>query len=70
MTCQYLNAGKCVLGYYGGEPQAVHCKICIRQNLNTSAARDELFASREKTHPSTIPRISGCCDPPPPPDEP
>ncbi len=62
MSCQYLDAGKCDLGYYGGEPQPVHCQICIRQSLNTPEAAAELFASREKTHPPDIPHISGCFD--------
>ena len=62
MTCQYLDSGTCSLGYFGGNPRVANCKICISKGNNNPEAAAELFASRERTHPSSVPKVSGCCD--------
>lgn len=52
----------CSLGLYGGRPSHGTCKICIENKQNNEAYAKELFEKKEKTHPSSVKRISGCCD--------
>lgn len=52
----------CSLGLFGGDPYVGNCIACIKAGENTpekaQALRDRAYTS----HPSTAPRISGCCD--------
>lgn len=65
MTCQFLTIeGKCNIGLYGGNPWPQNCRACIAQGNNTTEFAAALFASRERTHPPQVRRISGCCDAP------
>jgi hypothetical protein len=52
----------CKLGLYGGMPSHKICERCISNNENNEAFAKELFAKAEQAHPSTAPKISGCCD--------
>ena len=67
MTCPHITAttkeyNACALGLYGGKPSHGTCKVCIAKGQNNESHARELFARAERTHPSTAPRISGCCD--------
>lgn len=60
--CQWFLAGKCALGLYGGDPQPISCAVCISNNENTEEFSRHLAALLERSHPSAMPRVSGCCD--------
>ncbi len=52
----------CGLGLYGGKPWAGNCINCIEKGQNNETYAKELFAKAERSHPSSAPRVSGCCD--------
>jgi hypothetical protein len=52
----------CKLGLYGGQVTVGDCKLCIEKGQNNEAYAKELFAKAERSHPSSAPRVSGCCD--------
>jgi hypothetical protein len=52
----------CALGWFGGHPFLGNCLDCIAHHRNTPEAKAAADAKAELTHPSSIPRISGCCD--------
>jgi len=60
--CQWFLAGKCLLGLYGGDPQAISCALCVSNRENTEEFAASLTALRERSHPAASPRVSGCCD--------
>lgn len=60
--CVYFQQGGCELMLYGGKPHAGNCIACKSQGNNNPKFARDLFASREKTHPPTVRRVSGCCD--------
>lgn len=65
MKCEYRNEKShpiCGLGMYGGMPSHGICKQCVERGQNNPEYAKELFAKAERTHPSSAPRISGCCD--------
>jgi hypothetical protein len=67
MTCLHITTSAkeyntCGLGMYGGKPSHGTCKVCIEKGQNNEAYAKELFAKAERTHPSSAPRVSGCCD--------
>ncbi len=62
MTCEFLSDGKCSIGLYGGKPYPQNCRACMAQGNNSKEFAEALFASREKTHPPKVRRVSGCCD--------
>lgn len=67
MTCPHISStsreyNACALGLYGGKPSHGTCQVCISKGQNTPEYAAELFARAERTHPSSAPRVSGCCD--------
>ncbi len=67
MTCPHITTSTreynvCALNLYGGKPSHGTCKLCIQRGQNNEVYAKELFARAERTHPSTVPRVSGCCD--------
>jgi len=67
MTCPHITASTkeynaCGLGMYGGKPSHGTCKVCISKGQNNESYAKELFAKAERSHPSSAPRVSGCCD--------
>jgi hypothetical protein len=65
MNCEYRSKKEhpvCKLGMYGGMPSFRICELCIERGQNNEAYAKELFAKAERSHPSSAPRISGCCD--------
>jgi hypothetical protein len=67
MTCPHITASTkeyntCNLGMYGGKSSHGTCKVCIEKGQNNEAYAKELFAKAERSHPSSAPRVSGCCD--------
>jgi hypothetical protein len=68
MTCPHQSrtrdrgAFTCALGWYGGHPFLGNCRSCIANGRNTPEARANADAKAERTHPSSKPRLSGCCD--------
>jgi hypothetical protein len=52
----------CKLGMYGGMPSKGICERCIERGQNNEEYAKELFAKAERSHPSGVARISGCCD--------
>jgi hypothetical protein len=61
IECIHLNQG-CELGWYGGKPTIQNCKVCIAAERNNPDAKKISDARAERTHPSSAPRVSGCCD--------
>jgi hypothetical protein len=68
MKCQYQSRNRdkgqfsCSLGLYGGHPWLGNCKLCIERGQNNEEYAKELFSKAERSHPSGVARISGCCD--------
>jgi hypothetical protein len=68
MTCPHQSRPNprgrftCALGLYGGRPYLGNCHACIAAGHNTPEHAASLDLRRAKSHPSTRPRISGCCD--------
>ena len=68
MTCQHQFRArdrgqfKCALKLYGGNPWIGNCQDCIAKNQNNPQHAAELAARYERSHPSSAPRVSGCCD--------
>ena len=67
MTCPHITTttkeyNVCALKLYGGKPSHGTCKVCIARGQNNEAYAKELFEKAERTHPSSRPRVSGCCD--------
>jgi len=67
MTCPHISSttreyNVCALGLYGGKPSHGTCQVCIAKGQNTPEYAKQLFEKAERTHPSTAPRVSGCCD--------
>ena len=67
MICQHIISrtkeyNTCNLGMYGGKPSHGTCKVCIERGQNNESYAKELFAKAERSHPSSAPRVSGCCD--------
>ena len=66
MSCQYQtfegNQRICALGYYGGKPYVGNCSYCEGRGENTPEFAAALFAREDVSHPSTKPKLSGCCD--------
>jgi hypothetical protein len=67
MTCQHITTSTkeynvCGLNLYGGKPSHGTCKQCIAKGQNNEEYVKELFAKAERSHPSGVARISGCCD--------
>lgn len=67
MTCPHITAttkeyNVCALKLYGGKPSHGTCKVCIAKGQNNEVYAKELFEKAERTHPSSRPRVSGCCD--------
>lgn len=60
--CEHFQPNRCALGLYGGEPHPVNCIACVSQGNNTPEFAAALFASRERTHPPNVRKVSGCCD--------
>jgi hypothetical protein len=66
--CEYQSEGKsknqftCSIGLYGGIPYIGNCLNCVDKKQNTEAYASELFTKAERAHPSSAPRVSGCCD--------
>jgi hypothetical protein len=56
------GAGNCSLGWYGGKPFVGNCLDCIAAGENAPEAKAALDARAETSHPTTRPRLSGCCD--------
>ena len=68
MTCPHQSRARsrgrftCALGLYGSHPYLGNCQSCIAAGHNTPEHAASLDLRRTKSHPSTHPRISGCCD--------
>jgi hypothetical protein len=67
MNCPHITTSTkeynaCALGMYGGKPSHGICKVCIEKGQNNEEYAKELFAKAERSHPSSAPRVSGCCD--------
>lgn len=67
MNCIYIKTTSreynvCGLNLYGGKPSHGTCQACLAKGQNTPEYAKELFAKAERTHPSSRPRVSGCCD--------
>lgn len=62
MICDHQQQDGCKLGLFGGKPLPGNCRECIRAGENNPEYAARLFASREKTHPSGVRKVSGCCD--------
>jgi hypothetical protein len=67
MICKHITLSTkeynvCGLNLYGGKPSHGTCKVCIERGHNNEEYAKELFAKAERTHPSSAPRVSGCCD--------
>jgi hypothetical protein len=65
MNCIFYKKKKnsvCELGYHGGLPTKETCIHCINNGLNTEEKAKELFDIIKISHPSSAPRVSGCCD--------
>jgi hypothetical protein len=65
--CQYRKerfnlASICELGLYGGKVTDGTCRRCISRSENTPEFAKSLLKLAEKSHPSHLARISGCCD--------
>lgn len=56
------DGGTCSLGLYGGKPSHGVCGRCIAAGENTPEFAKALQERAEISHPSSRPRISGCCD--------
>jgi hypothetical protein len=52
----------CKLGLYGGMPSYGICEKCISNNENNEKFAKEIKTRFEKSHPSNVNTISGCCD--------
>ena len=66
-VCKYRTARSglssiCELGLYGGKVTDGTCRRCISKENNTPEYAAELFARSERSHPSGVKRLSGCCD--------
>jgi len=57
------NRFTCGLGFYGGKPYLGNCTECATSGENTPEHAAQLIATREISHPSNKPAVSGCCDP-------
>ncbi len=68
MTCPHQSRTRdrgqfdCALGLYGGKPWLGNCQQCLAKGQNNPEYAKELFEKAERTHPSSRPRVSGCCD--------
>jgi hypothetical protein len=62
IDCDYYNNGTCKLGLHGGSPLKGNCLACIKSGENNEKYAKELFERYERSHPSNVARISGCCD--------
>lgn len=62
IDCNHLEAGRCKLGYHGGKPLPGNCMACVNAGENTIEFSRYMDEIREKSHPSSAPRVSGCCD--------
>jgi hypothetical protein len=60
--CQWFQTQNCLLGFYGSNPQAIHCALCISNRENTPEFAAILKERMERSHPPTARRVSGCCD--------
>jgi hypothetical protein len=60
--CEHFQSDRCAIKLYGGSPHAMNCAACVAQGNNNAEFAEALFASREKTHPSNVRKVSGCCD--------
>ena len=47
---------------YGGHPYIGNCISCIKENQNNQEHAKKLIEALERSHPSSQPKISGCCD--------
>lgn len=61
IDCQYYKGG-CELGLFGGKPLPDNCRECILAGENNAAYAEKLREAHARSHPSTAPRVSGCCD--------
>ena len=62
MNCGYFINQGCQLGLFGGKPHAGNCRECVKSGENNPEYAAKLFAAREISHPSSAPKVSGCCD--------
>ena len=60
--CDHFQSDRCAIGLYGGDPHAINCGACVSQGNNNAEFAEALFASREKSHPPNVRKVSGCCD--------
>jgi len=61
-SCKFHKDGKCELGLHGGTPHEGNCIACINAGENNKEYAEKLFARYNQTHPTSVKRISGCCD--------
>jgi hypothetical protein len=59
-TCK--EKPSCALGFYGGEPKLCECQQCVKAGENTVEFAAALVSALDQSHPSSAPRVSGCCD--------
>ena len=65
MNCNFRNSIShpvCKLGLYGGMPSLKSCERCIDNKENNEAFAEEINKRAEKSHPSSVNKVSGCCD--------
>lgn len=63
--CLYRDVSSdtlCQLGLYGGRPSLKLCQACVSAGENTPATVAALQAQATRSHPPSVPRVSGCCD--------
>jgi hypothetical protein len=52
----------CALGWYGGKPWLGNCNQCMAAGRNTLEAKAAADSRADRAHPSSLARLSGCCD--------
>ena len=61
-SCKFNKAGKCELGFHGGNPYEGNCIACMNAGENNEQFALEFKLRLERSHPSTANKVSGCCD--------
>ena len=56
------NLFVCKIGMYGGHPYIGNCISCIKNNENNKEYSNKLLKTLDRSHPSNVQKVSGCCD--------
>lgn len=56
------NLFVCKIGMYGGHPYIGNCISCIKNNENNKEYSNKLLKILDRSHPSNVQKVSGCCD--------